>query len=224
MGATSYSVGDKTKEKIFHEAMRLFYRKGYEATTYDDISNAAGVNRALIIYHFKNKNNLGFQVLAAYFQNFRNAMGEIIKECCPDSVEREIIVILYAYYRLLRYENLNLFLVEMQNENIFRADLISEERYFFERLRNRRVEISEDTFHILMHMDYGIEREIIRMVYQHKCLDFIDHMVELESHMILEELGYSEKELDVILRDARQILVNYDILLEEDFKVKVKKI
>ena len=53
--ATTYTVGDKTKSNIINESRKLFYKKGYTETTYTDISKAADVNRALIPYHFKNK-------------------------------------------------------------------------------------------------------------------------------------------------------------------------
>lgn len=42
---------------------KLFYDKGYHETSYDDICNAAHVNRGSIYYHFKEKENIRYEVL-----------------------------------------------------------------------------------------------------------------------------------------------------------------
>jgi AcrR family transcriptional regulator len=50
--------GDKTKKKILTVAEKIFSAKGYDGTSIQDISSAAGVNKALIYYHFKNKQDI----------------------------------------------------------------------------------------------------------------------------------------------------------------------
>ena len=50
-----YQNGAETKEQILRACQTLFYEKGYEETTYNDICALAHVNRGLIPYHFKSK-------------------------------------------------------------------------------------------------------------------------------------------------------------------------
>ena len=50
--------GEKTRERILATAEKLFSDKGYDGTGVQDIATAAGVNKALIYYHFKNKRDL----------------------------------------------------------------------------------------------------------------------------------------------------------------------
>jgi AcrR family transcriptional regulator len=50
--------GDKTRKRILVVAERLFSSKGFDATSVDQIARTAGVNKALIYYHFKNKADL----------------------------------------------------------------------------------------------------------------------------------------------------------------------
>jgi AcrR family transcriptional regulator len=52
------SGGEKTKKKILEIAEMIFSEKGYDGTSIQDISTAAGVNKALIYYHFKNKQDI----------------------------------------------------------------------------------------------------------------------------------------------------------------------
>lgn len=50
--------GERTRARILEAAERLFSRDGFDATTVDEIARAAGVNKALIYYHFENKDDL----------------------------------------------------------------------------------------------------------------------------------------------------------------------
>lgn len=62
-------AGDKkvrAKEKILKVATSLFAKKGFDAATVDEIAEKAKVNKALIYYYFKNKDDL----LTKIFDNF----------------------------------------------------------------------------------------------------------------------------------------------------------
>lgn len=50
--------GKDAKERIVGAAVRLFSRKGYDATRVSDIAGAAKVNKALIYYYFKSKEDI----------------------------------------------------------------------------------------------------------------------------------------------------------------------
>ncbi|MEW6264507.1 MAG: TetR/AcrR family transcriptional regulator [Thermodesulfobacteriota bacterium] len=52
------SGGDKTRRRILAAAEKIFSTRGFDATSVDRIARTAGVNKALIYYHFKNKNDL----------------------------------------------------------------------------------------------------------------------------------------------------------------------
>ncbi len=49
-------------ENILLAAGQLFFRKGYTATSIEDIAEAADVNKASIYYYFKNKNQMLFDI------------------------------------------------------------------------------------------------------------------------------------------------------------------
>jgi TetR/AcrR family transcriptional regulator len=50
--------GDQTRKRILEAAERLFAQGGFHATSVDRIARAAGVNKALIYYHFTDKSAL----------------------------------------------------------------------------------------------------------------------------------------------------------------------
>lgn len=68
--------GDKTRRRILAVAEKLFGTRGFDATSVDQIARSAGVNKALIYYHFKNKHDLILNL-------FQSIIGEV-----ADHVER----------------------------------------------------------------------------------------------------------------------------------------
>ena len=52
-----------TKEKIIETSTELFSKKGFDSTRIEEIARAAGVNKALIYYYFKSKEDLLDQIV-----------------------------------------------------------------------------------------------------------------------------------------------------------------
>lgn len=97
----NYENGLDTKEKILHAAQCLFYEKGYDATTFKDISGYAKVNQGLIVYHYKTKARLA----NAIFREFIKAsMGSIEEYFAGADMLTQYFIGDYLYFRLL-YEN-----------------------------------------------------------------------------------------------------------------------
>jgi AcrR family transcriptional regulator len=61
----------ETEEKIIASAERLFYQKGKAGTSMQDIADDAGINRTLLNYYFRSKDQL-FEAV------FRKALGSFV--------------------------------------------------------------------------------------------------------------------------------------------------
>ena len=61
----------ETEEKIIASAERLFYQKGKAGTSMQDIADDAGINRTLLNYYFRSKDQL-FEAV------FRKALGTFV--------------------------------------------------------------------------------------------------------------------------------------------------
>jgi len=61
----------ETEEKIIASAEKLFYQKGKAGTSMQDIADDAGINRTLLNYYFRSKDQL-FEAV------FRKAMGSFV--------------------------------------------------------------------------------------------------------------------------------------------------
>lgn len=49
---------NKTKRKIFETSMKLFAKKGYDATSIEDITGTVGVAKGTLYYHFSSKEEI----------------------------------------------------------------------------------------------------------------------------------------------------------------------
>ena len=65
------------KEMILEEAKKMFAVKGYAATIMDDLAKVAGVNKATIYYHYKDKASL-YETL--FFEGVKKIADETIEK------------------------------------------------------------------------------------------------------------------------------------------------
>jgi len=93
-----------TKEKILATADELFARVGYDAASTREIAELSGVNKALIHYHFKNKEALLGAVLEAYYERLGAMLARMIG--VPGSFRDRMVALVSAYLDFLN-ENRN---------------------------------------------------------------------------------------------------------------------
>ena len=97
----NYENGLDTKAKIIDACRELFYTKGFDKTTFKDISESAGVNQGLIVYYFKSKNTLASTI-------YQSVMTELLDQIEYHFAETEYLtryfISDFLYFRLL-YED-----------------------------------------------------------------------------------------------------------------------
>ena len=67
---------ERTKQKIIQAANRLFYRRGYNRTSFTDIVDASGVPRGNIYYYFRTKEEILQAALEHRMQIIENMLTE----------------------------------------------------------------------------------------------------------------------------------------------------
>jgi TetR/AcrR family transcriptional repressor of nem operon len=65
------------REKLLEAATAILGRHGYQATSVDDILEAAKVAPSNFYYHFKSKEELAIEVLEGYFEKSRREMAPV---------------------------------------------------------------------------------------------------------------------------------------------------
>lgn len=94
------SKGARTREKILDLAYVAIIKKGFAATSIEELVAAAGITKSGFFYHFRDKNDLARQILERYQaenEAFQSALEERARELSDDPLHAYLIFLkLYA--------------------------------------------------------------------------------------------------------------------------------
>jgi AcrR family transcriptional regulator len=91
----------KTPDKILAAARKEFADKGFEGARVDRIARAAGVNKAMIYYHFRSKENLYDTVI----QEFLGRMKAFLQETLDQAAGPEELLLAIARFYVQVFES-----------------------------------------------------------------------------------------------------------------------
>ena len=89
---------EATKTKIIKNAMLLFAKNGYDATTAEEIAQASNVNKAMLFYYYKNKAGLYEAVMSHVLEAIHNEIITQDKCCLSPIADLEAFIRTYALY------------------------------------------------------------------------------------------------------------------------------
>ena len=70
--------GELTKNKIFKTSIELFSKKGYDATSINDITKNANLTKSLVYHYFDSKESILFQIIEDYQTKIKNILDEVL--------------------------------------------------------------------------------------------------------------------------------------------------
>ena len=93
-------MDSSTEEKIYEAARRIFILKGMEGTRMQEIADEAGLNKALLHYYFRSKENLFKAVFKDIFSKFfLKVRGELFSDI---SAKEKLIVFIDNYIDMIQ--------------------------------------------------------------------------------------------------------------------------
>lgn len=95
---------NKTKRKIFETSMDLFAKKGYDATSIEEITSVVGVAKGTLYYHFSSKDEI-FNFLVEEGMNLLKTSILIKTSKVDNVVDKLKAIILIQIKVMLKYEN-----------------------------------------------------------------------------------------------------------------------
>ena len=95
---------NRTKRKIFETSMELFAKKGYDATSIEEITAIVGVAKGTLYYHFSSKEEI-FNFLVEEGMNLLKHSVRIKIAKAENSVDKIKAVILIQIKILIKYED-----------------------------------------------------------------------------------------------------------------------
>lgn len=221
--ATTYITGEQTKQRIKAESRKLFYKKGFSKTTYDDISKATQLNRALIPYHFTNKQILGEEIYKDMLSDFINTFDTIldIREFSADFVS---ILHLVAYYHLLKDAHFTSYVYELQAAQSFSASVYHTEQDIIAGLTKASTKLSDIEQTILITSEIGMKKELISLT--KKAMDHqdtlnIEEIAKIQLSMLLGHMGYTKKKIDELYNSANEVINLMEFHVTENFAINI---
>ena len=95
---------NKTKRKIFDISMKLFAKKGYEATSVEEITSVVGVAKGTLYYHFSTKEEIFNFLIEEGMKLLKNSI-DIKTSNLENSIDKLKAIILIQIKIIKKYEN-----------------------------------------------------------------------------------------------------------------------
>lgn len=96
----------KTEDKILEAALDLFFKKGYSATSINEITESVGLTKGALYSHFKSKEDLLHTLFKVYRENFLKELIKSVSDHEGDAVSKLHHAI--SFYARFGQENLRL--------------------------------------------------------------------------------------------------------------------
>lgn len=87
-GAMQNFQNQNTEQRILNQSMRLFLERGYHGTSIDDITQAAGLTKGALYWHFKSKEALLEKIIEKYERNFLDGLIHAVREVKGGALEK----------------------------------------------------------------------------------------------------------------------------------------
>ena len=157
-------AGDKKKALILQTCKKLFYEKGYNATTYEDICRAADVPPGSITYHFTNKKNIAAIIHTEYELKVKTMMN-ILTKGIYDVRTMSALELINWWDRYFNNPELRRFITEITDDGIPRISAYDSMEYFYSILiKEYKLNIDEKRFKFIIATHIGLISEILLMV------------------------------------------------------------
>src|SRR5581483_9781674 len=92
-------TAEQRRQQLFSVALELFARRGYRATTMDDIAESAGVTKPLVYQHFSSKRALYLELVNSIAQELVIAVREAVAQA--KGPRQEVEMGFAAYFRMV---------------------------------------------------------------------------------------------------------------------------
>ena len=185
---------DQTQELIKETAKNLFFVQGKFGATTQEIADAAGLNRTLINYYFRSRDNL-VQIVLDEAQAVEKEKSEIIQDSDLPFKEKISLFIEGSLKTSLKYPYLETYIVSQINKgNCIKKEIE----------QSHKDRILKD---IQIEMDKG---NIEKM----EPLQFIFNMISLlifpsaVRPLLMENMMIDDKEFDRLISERKDIIIN----------------
>ena len=204
----TYAAGNETKRKIEEAARSLFYKHGYNNTTYAQVAKLAGVNLGTIVYHFHSLDNLADIIYQDIVQQRKEVFVRKVDTYFePGRFSKSAIDL--AQYRVntqsyVEYPNYSRFISErMLLSSTWNSPAFDYSLYNICRDYKLPITMNEYILQKYLFLPYAT---IATSAYNRGDIDLtVDEIFEYQFRIRLQSYGMKEKDIEDLLTDVRAI-------------------
>lgn len=220
-----YAAGIATRNKIYHVSKHLFYEKGVSGTSYNDICEAANVNRGLIPYYFKSKSNIAIEVTKEFVASMEQCVADRWGDEVITEVERNIMTELLMFRMLAADRNLCRFYCEIRTDPAFRETTYGIQENVMKAMAARSgASVGDGALPTIISMVEGTETELVRAVYDGRIRESIENMVSRDVstlfHLMGVDFGVAKEWYERVVELARSVTM----VCTPDFECSIEEI
>lgn len=199
------SAGEKKRKLIIDTCKKLFYRKGYANTTYEDICKAADIPPGTITYHFKGKRDIAAVIDAEY-----EAQNKIyIEKMCGDVYSKTQLMVIENYHmwkRNFEERNLYRFLYEITRERLPNQSAYDVVKYYYQCvIDDQGVRgITEKDLDLIVPTQLGMSESLLITMSRRSDYTYED-MAEFGIRFFLRQLGLSDKKIHSLTLEGKEL-------------------
>lgn len=160
------TASDKVRKKIIDTASILYAKKGFTATSIEEISEMAGVSLPVTYHYVKKKSEIMRLIMEDLLNTFRRSLTKEIKDI--DDPEEKLAIATILYFRVVDQQREKALLVYQKSSSLDRASK--------SRVMQLEVEVAEIFSKII---EEGIEKGIFKEV----DVDLMAYNIIMIAHM-----------------------------------------
>lgn len=199
------SAGEKKKKLILDTCKKLFYRNGYENTTYEDICKAADIPPGTITYHFGSKRELAAIIDAEYERENKT----YIEKMCGDRYSKTELMVVENYHmwkRIYEDENIRRFLLDLSADKLPSASSIDAILYFYQCvMKDQGIDIDEKELALIVSTQIGMSDGILNAI-EHSEFDYTyEESAEFGIRFFMRQLGMDDETIKKLIKRGKEI-------------------
>ncbi len=168
---------DRVRRKIIDVASGLYAKKGFNATSIQEISEKAGVSLPVTYHYVKNKSAIMRMIMEDLLNAFQESLVEQIKGI--DDPEEKLAIALILYFRVVDQQSEKALLMYQKSNSLDKAS------------RGRVMQLEVDVSNILVEI---IEEGIEQGVFKEVDVDLMAYNIIMMAHMwILKGWHFRER-------------------------------
>ncbi|MBR2560555.1 MAG: TetR/AcrR family transcriptional regulator [Eubacterium sp.] len=139
-------AANKTKDKLFKTALKLFSKYGYSSVTIEDITNTAGLSKGSFYVHFKSKDAILLDVFHQIDSSYEEAFQDISESMsCRDRILLLINTMMKYCNRTVGIEFMKVVYINQISNNDHSLPILNDKTRTLYKLMEEAVRIGKKT-------------------------------------------------------------------------------